>query len=135
MKPKLIALGTLIAFSTSAAAQSAANAAWIGVWHGERHGQPSVTLTLAEDTGELGGTVVLNILSLEGGQLHVIAAEPHILVHPLIEGDQLTFQLKRIDKSSAPMNFTVTRNSGGKAQIHCLNCGADAPVVDLVQAQ
>lgn len=110
MKPKLLAFGTLIALATSAAAQSAANAAWTGVWHGERDGQPSVTLTLAEDTGELGGTVVLNILSREGGQLHVITVEPHVIVHPLIEGDRLSFQLKRIDKSSDPMNFTVTRN-------------------------
>jgi len=93
-----------------------------------------VTLTLAEDSGELAGTVVLNIISREGGQPHVIGLEPHVLVRPHVENNKLSFELRRIDKSSEPMNFTVVRSSDDKARIHCLNCGVEAPIVDLVKA-
>jgi len=33
-------------------------AAPLGVWHGSLDGLPGVTLTLADDSGEIGGTVV-----------------------------------------------------------------------------
>jgi len=125
---------TLLIIAGSASAQAQDPAAWTGVWQGLLDGQPSVTLTLAEDSGELAGTVVLNIISREGGQPHVIGLEPHVLVRPHVENNKLSFELRRIDKSSEPMNFTVVRSSDDKARIHCLNCGVEAPIVDLVRA-
>lgn len=135
MKRKMIAFaGLLIALGVSAIAEPINNENWIGIWQGSLDGQSGVTLTLAEDTGELNGTVVFNIVSREGGQPHVVAREPHVLINPRPHGDTLSFQLKRIDGSSGLMNFTVASTSDGRAEIHCLNCGADAPAVDLVKA-
>jgi hypothetical protein len=133
MKHKFFFLAPLLA--TVAFAQSGGDAAWIGVWQGTLEGQPSVTLTLAEDTGELDGTIVLNIITREGGQPHIVAMEPHVLVHPRLVSDNLSFQLKRLNPASDPMNFTVALTPDGKARLHCLNCGPDAPTVDLVKAQ
>ncbi len=135
MRHVVFVLGcTLLLTAMTARAQTQDPAAWAGVWQGQLDGQPSVTLTLAEDTGELGGTVVLNIISRDGGQPHVVALQPHVLVRPRLENNKLSFELRRIDKSSEPMNFTVVLSSGNKAQIHCLNCGVEAPIVDLVKA-
>jgi len=117
----------------SAASQSDTEAGWVGVWQGELDGQPSVILTLAEDTGTLEGTLVLNIINREDGQARVVAHEPHVLVHPRLEGPTLSFQLKRLDASSPMMDFTVTLKAGGSATIHCLNCGKDAPVVEITK--
>jgi hypothetical protein len=114
-----------------AAAQSNSNSGWVGVWQGELDGQPSVILTLAEDTGTLGGTLVLNIINREDGRARVIASEPHVLVRPSLEEHTLSFQLNRIDESSNMMDFTVTLTAHGTANIHCLNCGEDAPVVEM----
>ncbi len=116
-----------------AAAQSDTHAGWVGVWQGELDSQPSVILTLAEDTGTLEGTLVLNIIKREDGQARVVAHEPHVLVHPRLEGLTLSFQLKRLDASSPMMDFTVRLKTGGSATIHCLNCGEDAPVVEITK--
>lgn len=117
----------------AAAAQSNSDPGWVGVWQGELDDQPSVILTLAEDTGTLDGTLVLNGISRDGGQPHIAVREPHVLVHPRLEGRTLLFQLKRIDASSPMMNFTVTLTAHDKATIHCLNCGEDAPVVEMTK--
>jgi hypothetical protein len=52
-------------------------------------------------------------------------------MHPQVEGIKLAFQLKRIDGSSAPMDFTVERTYAATARIHCLNCGDNAPVIEM----
>jgi hypothetical protein len=118
----------------SAAAQLDTSAGWVGVWQGELDSQPSVILTLAEDMGTLEGTLVLNIINRDdGGQAHVVAHEPHVLVHPRLDGPTLSFQLKRPDPSSPMMDFTVTLKNGGSAMIHCLNCGKDAPTVEMTK--
>ncbi len=116
-----------------AAAQSNSDAGWLGVWRGELDGQPSVILTLGEDTGTLEGTLVLNIITREGGQPHIVAYEPHVLVHPMIDRSRLSFQLKRLKPSSPMMDFTVTLTADRSARIHCLNCGDDAPVVEMTK--
>ncbi len=133
MKAAIYFLAPLL--TTIAFAQSQGDAKWIGVWQGTLDGQPSVTLTLAEDSGELGGTIVLNMISRDGGQPHVVSIQPHTLVHPRLDAGKLSFELNRPDRSGNPMNFTVALTPEGKARIHCLNCGPDAPTVDLVKAQ
>ena len=123
------------ALTCSALSESATSAQWTGVWQGTLDGQPSVTLTLARDTGELSGTLVLNIIKKEdGGQPHVAAVEPHVLVNPRVEGDTLSFGVRKIDGSSDLLNFTVALTPEGKARIHCTNCGKGAPTVDMDRA-
>ena len=132
MKRRILAA----AFLTSAlvcglAAEPTGPAEWTGVWQGELDGQPSVTLTLANDTGQLGGTLVLNIIEREDGGARIRAREPHVLVHPQLDGNTLSFGVRKIDGSSDLLNFTVALTPDGKARIHCTNCGADAPTVDM----
>src|SRR5215469_4676006 len=108
-------------------AQSANNAAWTGVWQGDLDGQPGVILTLAADTGEIGGTVVLNMVSNKGGVAHVIGSDTHVLMNPHLQGNVLTFEIKR-KNDEHEMQFSVAMTAAEKAKIHCLNCGADSPI-------
>ena len=116
-------------------AQSAVNTNWTGIWHANADGLLTDTLTLAADTGQLGGTVVLDMISRDGGQPHVIASEPHLLMTLHAEDNRLSFQVKmqRRDGSSVIASFEVTRTAPDKATIHCTSCGPDAPVVPLVR--
>jgi hypothetical protein len=133
MKKRILAAASVTcALVCGLAAESNGPAQWTGVWQGELDGQPSVTLTLANDTGQLGGTLVLNIIEKEdGGAARIKAREPHVLVHPQLDGNTLSFGVRKIDGSSDLLNFTVELTPEGKARIHCINCGADAPVVDM----
>jgi hypothetical protein len=135
MKQRIFVLGCVAILLTGACvAQAAGNAAWVGVWQGELDGQPSVTLTLAEDTGELGGTVVFNMVSREDGSARVIGSEAHVLMHPHIDGRTLSFQVKQA-RNNRELHVAVTFTVDGKAQLRCLNCGEDSPVAELVRAQ
>ena len=116
-----------------AATQSSGPSDWVGVWQGELDGQPSVTLTLAQDNGTLDGTLVLNIIARDADQPRIVAHEPHTLMQPRVAGVTLSFQLKRIDGSSDPMRFHVEMTSHESAKIHCLNCGGDAPTVEITK--
>jgi len=62
-----LALAFTSAFGV-AHAQSEVNANWTRIWHASTGGLLTDTLTLAADTSELGGTVVLNMISRDGGQ-------------------------------------------------------------------
>lgn len=127
-----VILCVLIAMSCTVTAQAINDAGWVGVWQGELDGQPSVILTLAEDNGTLEGTLVLNIINRDGGRAHVVAHEPHVLMHPLANRGSLSFHLKRIDGSDL-MDFTVTLADSRSATIHCANCGGDAPTVAMTK--
>ncbi len=124
-----------IALCATARAQTTASEGWVGIWHANVGGQPTGTLTLATDTGELGGTIVLDMVSDRSGTPKVIESEPHVLMNPIADSNTLTFQVKmqRPQGSSFLASFEVKRTATDKATIHCVNCGADAPVVDLVK--
>jgi hypothetical protein len=133
MKPQeLITSSLLLALGTAVSAQSNHNTAWNGVWHGELDGQPGVILTLADDTGELGGTVVLNMVSRESGEPRVIGSEIHVLLNPHVSGNALSFQFKRT-RDARELQVAVTLESDGKASMKCLNCGPDFPMTELVR--
>jgi hypothetical protein len=123
-----------IAVCAVAKAQTA-NEDWVGIWHANAGGQPTGALTLATDSGALGGTVVLDMVRDEGGQPHVIASDPHVLLNPAVAGNTLTFQVKmhRPDGKNVVARFEVKRTAADKATIHCITCGSDAPVVDMVK--
>ena len=133
--------GLILALTASvvlaaAVGQPPENENWAGVWHAQMDGQPTAgTLTLATDTGELGGTVVLDIVRDDGGTPHEIASDPHVLMNLLAAGNKLLFQVKmqRPHGSSFVAIFEVKRTAADKATIHCVNCGVNAPVVELVK--
>jgi hypothetical protein len=124
---------TMVAASALAAASSG-NSAWIGVWNGEVEGQPSVRLTMGDDGGELGGTVVFNLIKKEDGQARVIGSTTHLLMHPRLDGSTLSFQVVR-PSDSRELQMTVKLESDGKAELRCLNCGMDTPLAELVRKQ
>ena len=93
-------LCALLIAATTLAVQSSSPSDWIGVWQGELDGQPSVTLTLAEDSGTLEGTLVLNIINRDNGSPRIVAHEAHVLLQTRTQGNSLTFQVKRIDRSA-----------------------------------
>ena len=134
MKPAIAATACLAGVLASSLLAESSDSEWIGVWEGRLDGQPSVTLTLARDTGQLSGTLVLNIIKKEdGGQPHVAAVEPHALINPRVDGNSLSFGVRKIDQSTL-LNFIVALTPEGKARIHCTNCGKDAPTVDMDRA-
>jgi hypothetical protein len=127
---------TLVALCASATAQTASrNDSWVGMWQADAEGLPTGTMTLAEDTGTLGGTLVLDIIQREDGHPHVIAQEPHVLVNPQVDGNKLSFdvRMQKRDGSVKVARFVVLLKSDGKASLHCVNCGPDAPVVEMAK--
>ncbi len=104
---------------------------WVGIWEAQLEGQPSVVLTLGDDTGQLGGGIVFNVIARDGGQAHIIGRDAHVLINPRVEGDTLRFQVIRLsDKRQLDMSMQMTAD--GTARFHCANCG-DSPVVDIVR--
>jgi hypothetical protein len=99
----------------------------LGIWRAALDGVPSAILTLADDSGEIGGTLVLNGLK----DRTIAFTEVHTLVYPKLEGHTLTFQVRRPD--AAMMTFNVAFTSATEAKLHCLNCGPDAPVAELTK--
>jgi hypothetical protein len=126
-------LCALLIAATTVAAQSSSSSNWVGVWQGELDGIPSVILTLATDRGTLQGTLVLNGINNEGGKPHIAVRETHILLHTTQSGKSLSFEVERLRGGSNTMNFTVEETSSVSAKIHCLNCGDDAPVVEITK--
>jgi hypothetical protein len=116
------------------AARAGDDSKWIGLWQSQLDGQPGVTLTLGDDTGQLGGGVVFHVVSREGGQPHVIGNDAHVLMNPRIEGDTLRFKvIRRSDKLQLEMTMRITAD--GKAAFHCANCEADALIAEMVRSR
>lgn len=127
---------TLCAFliaATTISIQSSTRSDWVGVWEAELDGQPSTILTLAADDGTLQGTLVLNGISRDGGVPHVAVRETHFLLHPALTGTTLSFQVKRFRGSATTMNFSVEKTSNRAAKIQCVNCGVNAPAVEITK--
>jgi hypothetical protein len=126
-------LCALLIATTTIAAQSSTPSDFVGVWQAELDGQPSTILTLAADDGTLQGTLVLNGISRDGGSPHVAVRETHALLHPVLNGTKLSFALKGVRGSSTTMNFIVELTAHEQAKLHCLNCGDDAPTVEITK--
>jgi hypothetical protein len=105
---------------------------WLGVWESMLDGQPGAIVTLADDTGQLGGTVVLNMINSENGLTRVIGSEAHVLVSPRLDQSTLTFELKKQRAPYSTMDFVMVLKPDGTATIHCTNCKG-APVVELTK--
>jgi hypothetical protein len=133
MKMSLCGTRFVLLIASAAGAQATNDSDWVGVWQAELDGQPSTILTLAEDTGSVQGTLVLNGLNSNGGTPHIAVHETHVLMHPKVNGTTLSFAVKRLRESAPTMEFTVQRTTQTTAKIHCLNCGASAPVVEITK--
>ncbi|HTD56588.1 MAG TPA: hypothetical protein VK670_14455 [Silvibacterium sp.] len=101
----------------------------IGIWRATVDGVPSAVLTVGNDSGEIGGTLVL--YGIDRNTKAVAGMEIHTLVHPKFDSNTLTFQVRR--PNTTMMTFNVAFTTATKAQLHCVSCGVDAPVVDLAE--
>jgi hypothetical protein len=126
----VIACGAMMLASVAGAASSSAGT-WTGVWQGELDGLPAVELTLADDAGEVGGTVVFHIILKDGGAPRVASTEPHTMIHPHVEGDTLAFQVIRGNGSHEVLNMSAKMTAGGKMDFRCTNCGATGTQAEL----
>lgn len=96
---------------------------WSGVWQGKLDDVPAVTLTLADDAGEVNGTIVFHAIKKENGHAYSFSTEPHTLIRPHIEGDSLSFQVKRGNGSVEILNMNVELSNDGNIRFNCSNCG------------
>jgi hypothetical protein len=108
------------------------NTQWLGVWQSQLDGQTGAIVTLADDTGQLGGTIVLNMIRSEAGPARVIASETHFLLSPRLNDQTLTFEVKPSRAPHTTMDFTMVLKPNGTATIHCTSCNG-APVVELTK--
>jgi hypothetical protein len=134
MRQGAFVLGCIATLLPGVYAHGSDSSSWVGVWQSELDRQPGVTLTLAQDTGDMGGTVVLNVVSRESGTPPVIMSEPHVLMHPHVDGNTLSFQVKRVGDAKE-LQIEVKFLDSGKAQMRCLNCGPASPTAELVRNQ
>ena len=133
MKKIAIAIGCSLSFVAVQLVAQSTKTIPLGVWRGSLDGLPGVTLTLADDSGEIGGTVVF--YAINGEPRRVFSIEPHLLLHPKLEGNTLSFQVKlggRGDRTGLA-TVKVVFNTDAKAQIRCLDCGSDSPTTELTK--
>ncbi len=127
---KKLALASLAFLTTLPLVAQSPELSPLGVWQGTLDGLPGVTLTLANDSGDIGGTVVFN--AINGDSHKILFIEPHTLLHPKLEGDTLTFQIKFGGDRTGLARVTVVFNAD-KAQLHCLDCGPGSPTTELTR--
>ncbi len=135
-----IVLSTLLALSAAVTPTHTAKD-WTGVWQTTTQGKPSLTITLADDSGVLAGTIVFEGYDRETNSR--IALEPRTLVNPHLEGNSLAFEVRSMpgphqkDKSASESVQTSSTNepadivqmalvldAEGNATLNCPKCGA-----------
>jgi hypothetical protein len=135
----------VLAFTLAALPQAGAQAAsqsiekpfvhprWSGVWQSTLDGVPSVTLTLADDAGEANGTIVFHAIGNDHGHAYSFSTEPHTLIQPQIQGDTISFEVRRGNGSAEILEMAVELNQDGDAKFTCSNCGPQGTKADLVR--
>jgi hypothetical protein len=108
---------------------------WTGVWQGTLDGVPAVTLTLADDAGEANGTIVFHAIKNENGHAYSFSTEPHTLIHPRVDGNTISFRVKRGNGSTEILNMAVELGKDGNVAFTCSNCGAEGTKTDLERVQ
>ena len=136
MKKRFLAIAcAAITLTCAEGAASSQNGKWTGVWQGKLDGQPSVELTLADDTGDVGGTIVFHAIKKDAGGPHVISTEPHTLIHPHVDGNSLAFQVIRGNGSNQVLHMIVKMTADGRMEFSCSNCSATGTLAELQRAQ
>ena len=114
-------------------AQGASPSSWVGVWTSTLGGQPGVTLTLAKDGDQLGGTVVFYVVVGPPPNAHVAGSDVLLVNHPRLDGNTLVFQLNR--SSDGKVLQVATRYvDDDKLELRCLNCGG-SPTAMLTRSR
>lgn len=131
MKKIAIAIGCSLSFVAIPLVAQSTKTIPLGVWRGSLDGLPGVTLTLADDSGEIGGTVVF--YGINGESRRIVVIEPHILLHPKLEGNTLSFQVKLGGDRTGLATVKVIFNTDTIAQLRCLDCGSDSPTTELTR--
>jgi hypothetical protein len=127
---KLLSIAFVCASSCVALGQAPAQPSWIGVWNGTLDGIPGVTLTLADDHGQLGGTVVFNVV-LKQPEPHIGGSDAVMVSHPQLEGDTLQFQVVR-SHDHKQLQIVVKKLDDQHLELQCPNCGG-GPTATLVK--
>jgi hypothetical protein len=127
---KLLSIAVVCASSCAAFGQAPTQPSWVGVWNGTFDGEPAVTLTLADDHGQLGGTIVFNIV-LAQPQPHVLGTDPLMVAQPQLKGDTLLFQATR-SRDHKQLQISAKQLDDQHVELQCLNCGHDS-VATLVK--
>ena len=132
MKNIVFAVACLIVIASAPLLAQTNKADLSGVWQGTLDGMPGVTLTLAEDSGQLGGTVVF--YAIGSNPPRILSIEPHIVLHAKVEGNTLSFQVKLARRDlTGPVTIKVVFGAENKAQLQCLDCGAGSPTAELIK--
>ena len=108
---------------------------WTGVWQGNLDGVPAVILTLANDAGEANGTIVFHAIKNENGHAYSFSTEPHTLIHPRVDGNTISFQVKRGNGSAEILNMAAELGKDGNIQFTCPNCGPEGSKAELERIQ
>ncbi|HEY1984149.1 MAG TPA: hypothetical protein VGG85_02005 [Terracidiphilus sp.] len=123
MKKTPFVLAVIAAAALQAAAvEPRTHSPWVGVWQGELDGLPGVTVTLGDDAGDIGGSVVFNVIMKENGAPYIGGHDAHVLTHLHLDGDTLSFEVIRLG-DGRDLHFTVHKTTPDTAQLHCDDCG------------
>jgi hypothetical protein len=139
MKKRILLMAAIAVIASASAAAAAYDHSWTGVWLAAQPGKPGVTITLADDSGVLAGTIVFEVMNRETRQR--IAIETRNIVNPHLEGSALVFQVRHILKphlkGEPPAAFdpsdtdvadmTLSPGADGKAILTCAKCGENSP--------
>lgn len=131
MKMRSFAIACTAMVLASVAGATSPSNGWTGVWQAKLDGQPAVELTLADDAGEVGGTIVFHIVLKNGGAPRVASTEPHTMIRPHMDGDTLVFQVVRGNGSNEVLDMSVKKRSDGNMDFSCSNCSATGTQAEL----
>jgi hypothetical protein len=99
---------------------AASNARWVGVWEGQTKDLPGLTVTLGDDSGAVGGTMVNNVMR-DGVIVWHMA---HVLLHPHVDGNTLSFEVKDDRNPSELLEMSMQLAGESGARLLCPKCGA-----------
>ena len=91
----VFALAALSAITLTAQTKAASpNSAIVGVWRASAEGQPFLTLTVTDESGELTGAILFYLHRREPGKPTASTpGDPQPIFHPVFDGQTLTFQV------------------------------------------
>jgi hypothetical protein len=116
----VFAIAAVCASTWAALGQAATESSWIGVWNGTLEGLPGVILTLADNHGQLGGTIVFNGIIGRSPHPHIGLTDTLMVANPQLKGDTLLFQVTRSDGKELQSAVKLINNK--QAEMRCLNC-------------
>ncbi len=114
----------------SSASGQASTARWVGVWQGQLEAVPGVVLTLSDDLNSLDGMIVFTVLGPDSTKEHpnIVGHEVHAMMHPQLNADTLSFQIKSLGHSTDVVEMTFVLTGASEGQLKCPKCGSAGPI-------